>query len=428
MTVPALVDRLFRQQAGQIVSTLTRVFGAEHLDLAEDVMQEAMLRALHRWPFEGVPERPAAWLQRVARNAALDRLRRDASLRARAPDAAAALHALPEPPAEGLEVADPQSAIEEPKVLIDDQLQMMFMCAHPDLPREARVTLMLRTVGGLGVDEIARAFLAEPAAIAQRLVRAKRRLRERGIRLSMPDEHELDSRLEAVLDTLALVFNEGHLAHAGESLVREALCADALRLALLLAAHPATERPEVHALCAAFCFAAARLAARVDAEGDLVTLDRQDRARWDPQLIAGGFRHLERAATGDRLTRYHLLAEIESCHVMAPSTADTDWARIVRCYDTLLRIAPSPVAAINRAVAVGMAEGPHAGLRALESAGDAGALDAYYPYHAARADALSRLGRHAEAGAALEQALALEPVVPVRRLLSRRLQEARRAD
>ena len=425
MSVPALVDRLFRQQAGQIVSTLTRVFGAEHLDLAEDVVQEAMLRALRRWPFDGVPERPAAWLQHVARNAALDRLRRDARLRARAPAAAAALYALPEPPAPaGPAVADPARSPDEPPQLLDDQLQMMFMCAHPALSPEARVTLTLRTVGGLGVDEIARAFLAEPEAIAQRLVRAKRRLRERNVRLSMPDEPQLAARLETVLETLGLIFNEGHLAHAGESLVREDLCADALRLALLLARHPATARPEVHALCAAFFFAGARLPARVDDAGDLVTLDRQDRSRWDAGMMAAGFRHLERAGTGDRLTRYHLLAEIESCHAAAAHTGVTDWARIVRCYDAMLRLAPSPVAEVNRAVAVGMAEGHAAGLRALDLLANARPLDSYYPYHAARADALARLGRHAEAAAALEVALALDPVEPVRRLLASRLAQS----
>jgi RNA polymerase sigma-70 factor (ECF subfamily) len=425
VSVPALVDRLFRQQAGQIVSTLTRVFGAEHLDLAEDVVQEAMLRALRRWPFEGIPERPAAWLQQVARNAALDRLRRDARLRERAPHAAAALHALPAPPGGG-EVADPLAPqLDEPPALLDDQLQMMFMCAHPVLPPDARVTLMLRTVGGLGVPEIARAFLADPPAIAQRIVRAKRRLRETGVRFAIPSDDELPPRLDAVLDTLALVFNEGHLAHAGESLVRESLCADALRLALLLARHPATSLPETHAICAVFCFAAARLPARQDAEGELVTLDAQDRSLWDARLLAGGFRHLERAASGERLTRFHLHAEIESCHAAAARAEETDWERIVRCYDALLSLAPSPVAEVNRAVAVGMRDGAMAGLQELNRLSSDGRLRTYYPYHAARADALARLARHGEAAVALGQALALGAAEPVQRLLTRRLERMR---
>jgi RNA polymerase sigma-70 factor (ECF subfamily) len=428
-TVPSLVDHLFRRQAGQIVSTLTRILGAEHLDLAEDVVQEALLRALRRWPFEGIPERPAAWLQRVARNGALDRLRRDGRLRALAPHAAAVLHALPEPPlASGTEVADPASrAPDEPAVFVDDQLRMMFMCAHSSLSPDGRVTLMLRTVGGLGVNEIARAFLTEPAAVAQRIVRAKRRLKEGGARLEMPDEADLASRLEAVLEVLSLVFNEGHLAHGGEVLVRESLCADALRLARLLVRHPATARPEVHALCATFCFAAARLPARVTAAGELVTLEKQDRSSWLPGLLAGGFRHLAEAAGGPNLTRYHLQAEIESCHAAAHHANDTDWPRIVRAYDALSRIAPSPVVAVNRAVAVGRAGGAREGWRALEQISNNKALAGYYPYHAARADALRRLGRAGEAADSLRRALSLDPVEPVRRFLARRLASIERA-
>lgn len=419
MSVPALVDRLFRQQAGQLVSTLTRIFGAEHLELAEDVVQEAMLRALRRWPFEGIPERPAAWLRTVAHNAALDRLRRDRRLRELAPRAAADLDELTNSSAAGGAAADIEP-YDDPLAL-DDQLQMMFMCAHPVLPAEARVTLMLRTVGGLGVEEIARAFLADPAAVAQRLVRAKRRLRESGVELTMPDEVEMGHRVQAVLDVLSLIFNEGHLAHAGESLVREELCADALRLALLMARHPATARPEVHALCAAFCFAAARLAARVDEAGELVTLEEQDRSRWDARLIAGGFRHLEHAAAGHCLTRFHLQAEIESCHAAAARFDDTDWQRIRSAYDELDRVAPSPVVSVNRAVATCMVEGPSAGLGALDALSAQRPLATYYPYHAARADMLARLGRDAASADALQAALALNPVEPVRRLLWRRL-------
>ncbi len=423
VTVPSLVDHLFRRQAGQIVSTLTRILGAEHLDLVEDVVQEALLSALRRWPFEGIPERPAAWLQRVARNGALDRLRRDARLRALGPQAAALLHALPEPPlALAAEVADPAAAMpDEPSVFVDDQLRMMFMCAHPALSPDGRVTLMLRTVGGLGVNEIARAFLAEPAAVAQRIVRAKRRLKESGARLEMPDEKDLGLRLEAVLEVLSLIFNEGHLAHGGELLVRESLCADALRLARLLVRHHATARPEVHALCASFCFAAARLPARVSPEGELVTLEEQDRSSWIISLLSGGFRHLAEAAGGAHLTRYHLAAEIESCHAAARHANDTDWPRIVRAYDALSRIAPSPVVEVNRAVAVGRARGAAEGWRALEEIPNNEALAGYYPYHAARADALIRLGRASEAAESLRRALSLGPVEPARRFLARRL-------
>jgi len=243
----------------------------------------------------------------------------------------------------------------------------------------------------------------------------------------MPDDDELGSRLDAVLDVLSLIFNEGHLAHAGESLVREELCADALRLARLLLRHEATARPEVHALCASFCFAAARLPARVGANGELATLEEQDRNLWDSAMIAGGFRHLARSAGGPCLTRYHLQAEIESCHAVAARSSDTDWARIVRVYDELSRVAPSPVVAVNRAVAIVRAEGDAAGWRALKEIENNNLLSGYYPYHAACAEVLLRLGRSAEAAASLRRALALHPVEPVRRLLARRLAAAAHA-
>lgn len=407
------MDRLFREQAGRLTSTLTRVFGPQHLDLAEDVVQEAMVKALRRWPYEGVPDHPAAWLLRVARNEALDRLRRDTRLHERAPLAARELHALPEPPSGG--------GMSELDPLADDQLRMILLCAHPCLGRDAQVTLTLRTVGGLGVQEIARAFLTTPTAIAQRIVRAKRRLRDEGLAFEMPPPGELPARLDAVLEVLYLIFNEGHLAHSGEALVRTDLCVDALRLARLLARHPATDRPAVHALCALFCFVAARLPARVDGDGALVPLAEQDRSRWLAPLVAGGLRHLERSATGPMASVYHLQAEIEGTHVTAASWEATDWKRIVAAYDRLVALAPSPVASLNRAVAIGTAAGAHEGLAALEAIPDPASLAGYYPYHASRAELLHRAGRSGEAAAALRSALDLAPPSPVQAFLRRKL-------
>jgi RNA polymerase sigma-70 factor (ECF subfamily) len=409
-----LVEHLFRHQAGHLLATLTHVFGLANLDLAEEVVQEALLQALRRWPFQGIPDNPRAWLLRAACNKALDLLRRQAALRSREPELERRLR---EREAR-LEVAEPADEGE----LADEQLAMIFACCSPALPAEARVALTLKAVSGFGVAEIARAFLAEEATIAQRLVRAKRRIQEAGITLALPAAAELPGRLDSVLRVLYLLYNEGYGAHAGEDLVREDLCGEAIRLARLLASRPDTGLPRLHALLALFYFQTARLETRVDSEGNLLLLADQERSRWDQGLLALGVAQLERAAHGDELSEYHLQAAIAAVHATSPSFAETDWPRLLTLYDQLLALAPSPVVALNRAIARSMVDGPGAALAALDELGEGAGLKNYRLLPAVRADFLRRLGRTAEAAACYQEALTYPCTEPERRFLLRRVE------
>lgn len=408
--VHGTVDHLFRHSAGQMVATLTRVFGPEHLSLAEEVVQEALISALQHWSISGVPEKPKGWLFRVARNRALDQLRRDATLRAKEADVIAAFSDRADDP-------EPAFAHE----LRDDQLRMMLMCCHPAIPRESRIALTLKTVGGFGVDEIARAFLTKKEAIAQRLVRAKRLIRDERIPIEMPSRRELPERLDSLLEVIYLLFNEGYSAHSGDDLVRSDLCAEGIRLGRQLVEHPATAMPEVHALLALMLLQAARLPARVDAAGELATLAEQDRTRWDPAMAAEGLRELGRSAEGERLTAYHVEAAIASCHAIAPSFEETDWRAIVEHYDQLLELKPSPVVALNRAIAEAMAEGPAAGMAALDEIASHPALANYLPLPAALGELCLRIGDHARAAEHFSRALQLPATMPEKKFLLRKL-------
>jgi RNA polymerase sigma-70 factor, ECF subfamily len=407
--VGALVEHLFRHSAGQMVSRLARWLGPARLDLAEEAVQDALVRALSTWPFRGVPTEPRGWLFQVARNRALDLLRREASLREKLDGVPAAL-----------EESAPVSA------LGDDELAMMFMCCHPSLPSPARVALTLKTVGGFGVDEIAAAFLAEPDTIAQRLVRAKRQIREHGIAIEIPAESERGARLDSVLDVLYLLFNEGYSAHGGENLTRAELCGEAIRLGELLAGNPATDLPEVHALLALMLLQASRLPARVDATGDILLLAEQDRRAWDQEMIARGLRHLDRAASGRRLTAHHVEAAIAAAHAAAPDEASTDWRSIVRHYDDLLELKPSPVVELNRAIALAMAEGPVTGITALERIESDPALTRYYLLPAALGRLWIEAGDPERAARYYEEALTRPTSAPERRFLERQLARCRR--
>jgi RNA polymerase sigma-70 factor (ECF subfamily) len=407
----ALTEHLMRTSAGRIVAHLTRRFGPERLDLAEDVVQEALVRALQRWPYDGVPENPAGWLFRTALRIGLDRLRRDAIFREKAALLEADLrHAQQEPDDPALDEA-----------LRDAELAMVFMCCHPALPRDARVALSLKIVGGFSVAEIARAFLADHATVAQRLVRAKRRLRALKVRLELPGRVELAPRLDAVLEVIYLLFNEGYAAHDGDDLVRPDLCHEALRLGRLLAASPMVGAPRVHALVALMAFHAARLPARVDEGGELVLLEDQDRRRWDAALIALGFQHLATSAQGRELSSYHLQAAIAAEHARARTAAETDWRTILELYDQLLAVDPSPIVALNRAVAVAKVEGPEAGLAILDQLRDEAALAGYHLLPAARGRLLEQIGDFAGAAACYREALACRSSAPERRFLARRL-------
>ena len=392
-----------------MVAWLTRVFGPAHLELAEEVVQDALVKALQQWPHTGVPGNPAGWLMRVARNGAVDALRRHASFRDRIPAVEAELY----------RDTPPDSKSDD--AIGDDELRMVFMCCHPLLPPEARVALSLKVACGFSVREIARAFLAPEATIAQRLVRAKRALRAEGITLELPGGADLAARLEAVLEVVYLLFNEGYKAEGGDDLIRVDLCREALRLGRALAASPLTGTPAAHALVSLMAFQAARLDARVDGEGELVLLQDQDRSRWDPRLIGLGFAHLAMSAEGPRMTAYHAQAAIAALHARTASAADTPWPAILSRYGDLMTIAPSPVVALNRAVALAKVEGAAAGLDALAAIERANALDGYHLFWSVKGQLLAETGQRHEARAAYENALALPCSEPERRFLRRRL-------
>lgn len=409
----ASVDHLFREKAGQLTATLTRIFGLAHLDLVEDAVQDAFVTALKKWQYHGVPENPSAWIVQVARNRALDVLRRKGNWGEKSQEVERSLREVEEASGEA------EAAFRGE--LRDDQLKMIFACCHPALPQEAQVALTLKTVGGLSVSEIARAFLARNSAIAQRIVRAKRSLKQGEVELEIPPPGQLTGRLEPVLEVLYLLFNEGYSALEGEDLVRHDLCLQAIRFGRLLAAHPLVATPGLHALLALFLFQGSRLPARVDGEGELLLLSEQDRGLWDRQLIAQGIFHMEKAARGESLSRFHLEAEIASCHALAPSWEETDWPRILAAYDLLLSFNPSPVVALNRAVALSQIDGPKAGIDTLRILGQNPKLRDYAPFHASFGELHHRAGNGEEAARHFERALRLTVSQPVRRFLLGRL-------
>ena len=414
--LPQLVEHLFRHRYGEMVAGLCRVLGPERLDLVEDVVQEALLRALRTWPQDGVPERPDAWVFRVARNLALD------ALRHRQVAARKERELLQWAGADGGGAALPR---EGPA---DDTLRMMFLCAHPDVPAETRVPLVLKTVGGFGTAEIAAALLQKEGTIAQRLTRAKARLQGGAVPFAMPSPAELSARLPLVLDVLYLMFDEGWRSHRGVDLVRQDLVEEAVRLCALLLDEPACARPEVHALLALMLFLGARLPARTDDAGELLTLCEQDRSRWDRAWLGCGCHHFARSIGGEAITPWHVEAAIASLHAAAPSYQQTDWPAVLREYDRLLALAPSPVVRLNRAVAVAKVHGAGAGLRELAALQRDLALADYFLLPATTAHLHWQCGDHAAAAQLLAQALALPCSAPERRLLQRRLDACRRGE
>jgi RNA polymerase sigma-70 factor (ECF subfamily) len=371
------------------------------------------VRALQTWPYRGIPDNPAAWLTQAAKNLALDVLRREQRW----------LQKEPAITVEQERWLSTDDAHADEHSITDDTLRMLFICFHPQLSAEAQTALALRVVCGMSPSEIAAAFLTSEAAIAKRLVRARQRIRELALPFTVPDVSELPARLDGMLGALYLLFNEGYKASGGDRLVREDLCREAIRMTELLASHPAASKPRTHALLSLMCFNASRLTARTDNAGNLLRLHEQNRGSWDMNLIQQGTRHLALAATGESISPYHLEAAIAACHSLAADDTNTEWSRILQLYDQLIVLASSPVAEMNRAVAVGRVHGPEKGLAALDAIRDRTTLEPLHLYHAIRGTFNAELGRTAEALTHFKQAGKLATMPAEQEFIARRIEE-----
>jgi RNA polymerase sigma factor (sigma-70 family) len=405
--INSTIDAVWRIESARLIAGLTRI--VRDVGLAEDLAQDALVAALERWPATGVPDKPGAWLMATAKHRAIDVLRRGKMLDRKHVEVVHDLQALQE------KVPDFDAAIDDP--VGDDLLRLVFISCHPILSREARVALTLRLLGGLTTDEIARAFLVPEATVAQRIVRAKRTLADAGVPFEVPRGEELEVRLSSVLEVLYLIFNEGYSATSGDDWVRPALCEDALRMGRIVAELVPSE-PEVHGLVALMEIQASRLRARVGASGEPILLLEQDRGRWDQLLIRRGLTALARAESlSSSHGSYTLQAEIAACHARARTAEETDWIRIAELYRDLARLTPSPIVELNRAVAVGMAFGPKAGLELVDALRSEPSLKSYHLLPSVRADLLKKMGRVDEARAEFERAASLTRNARERELL-----------
>ncbi|HKW64236.1 MAG TPA: DUF6596 domain-containing protein [Candidatus Acidoferrum sp.] len=409
-----LEEHLFRHEAGRITAALTRLFGMHNLALAEDVVQDAFCRALEVWKFRGVPENPSAWLMTTAKNRALDALRRARTARTYAPELGRLLES------EWTLVPAIQEVFSSAAIK-DDELRMMFSCCHPRLAEESQTALILHILCGFSVDEVAGAFVSGHAAMEKRITRAKKVLADSKRLFEITDAEDFSTRLPAVQRALYLLFNEGYHGASTKAAVREELCQEAMRLTRILLAHPTGATPATHALAALMHLHAARLPGRMDGAGNLSTFYEQDRSKWDAQLASEGQRLLNLAATGPELSEYHVEAGIAAIHAAAPSAENTDWRTIVSFYDMLMNIRPSPVVALNRAIAVAEMEGPESGLRELRAIEGRERLLSYPFYSAALGELELRRGRHKVAREHFEAALLLARSPMERQFLERRV-------
>ncbi|MGI8891583.1 MAG: RNA polymerase sigma factor [Chthoniobacterales bacterium] len=413
--VPAqLVENFFRHETGRLHGALLRLLGVQNLALAEDVAQEAMLRALRTWAMGGIPDNPSAWITRVAMNLAKDALRHQKMSASKEPSIIAYLDQT---------IASSATGKRSDHEIRDDALRLMFVCAHPAIATDAQVVLALKVLCGFSTGEIARAFLTSEAAIEKQLTRTRHRIQEAGVGFEIPEGEDLTRRLNGVLAALYLLFNEGYKASSGDSLIRLELTREAIRLTSLLVAHPAGRQPRSQALLALMLMSSARFATRVNDNGDLLRLDDQDRSQWDHSLIDQGLVHLAAGSRGVEVSDYHLQAGIAACHCLAPDSASTDWARILRHYDRLQERNPSPIIALNRAVAVAHVQGPQAALDAIEKMPRRDLIESHHLYHAVIGEMQQQLGRHQTAAESFRRALKLAQVAPEQHHLARQLEK-----
>jgi RNA polymerase sigma-70 factor (ECF subfamily) len=412
--IHGLVDHFFRHQAGTLVAVLTRIFGLHNLDLVEDVVQSALVSALESWRMHGPPEDPAAWMYRVARNKALDVIRRRQAAGRLSPEWQ---HL------QGRHTADNVDRLFLSPEIADSQLRMIFTCCHAELPQESQVALTLKALCGFTTAEIARALLTTEDSVKKRVARAKRKFQDGSVSFEVPSGAQLPERIGSVHTVLYLLFNEGYSSSKPDELIRRDLCEEAARLCLLLYEHPVSRNRSSAALLALMLLHASRFGARLGADGSILLLDEQDRRLWDRELIASGLHYLSCSAEDERLTPYHVEAAIAAQHAIAPSFEQTHWQAILDLYNHLNRLSPSPIHQLNRAIVVAQIAGPQAGLAALEAITDAGPLQDYHLFHATAGELHRRAGHHELARVSLKRALHCTVSVAERRLLERRLRQ-----
>ncbi|MFL5748167.1 MAG: RNA polymerase sigma factor [Niastella sp.] len=414
--VPRLVDHLFRHETGKLVAVLTRIFGPHHLELAEDVVQDTLLEAINVWNYKGIPEHPIPWLYKVAKNKALNIVNREKYKREYA---TAAAHLLK---SEWTANAALETLFSESEIR-DDQLRMMFTCCHPAISGDSQVALTLKTLCGFSLSEIARAFLTTEENINKRLVRARQKIREEKISFEVPQPEHLEDRLDAVLQTIYLLFNEGYNASTGPYLIRYELCAEAIRLTEIISVSSSiVDKSKVFACLALMYLNASRFSARQNAQGEIVTMAEQDRSQWDKLLMAKGFAYLDPAATNKNISVYHILAAISAYHCSAANFASTDWNSILLLYDKLSELDRSPLVALNRAIALSKVSGPETAIAELEKLKDLSPLKSYHLYYSTLGEFYMQAGRFTEAKNALTTAIALSQLPAEQELLRKRLE------